>query len=115
MSSLLLSIIVLYFGIYLFDEDARREVGTPITVSMISVLILATIGFIIGLIRFSGKAHAIEISHAMDTAKSKSSHGFLHGLKDKASHGIEMAVVRIRSASAATTDSVYVNPMHNTR
>ena len=120
MSSLLLSIIILYFGIYLFDEDARREVGTAITVGMISVLILAAIGFIIGLIRFSGKAHANEISHAMDSAKSKASHG-LHGLKEKAFHGIEMAVVRILSASTgddhrdATTDSVNVNPMHNTQ
>ena len=76
---------------------------------MVSALSLSAIAFIIGLIRFSGKAHADDMAEALETAKSKAGHG-IHAL----SQGIEMAVVRIRSASTADSN-VNTNPMfsHN--
>eukprot|EP00949_MAST-11_sp_MAST-11-sp1_P001100 g1100.t1 len=111
MSSLLLSTTVLYFGIYLFNEDVQRDIGTAITIGMISALSLSAIAFIIGLIRFSGNAHAADVAEALDTAKSKASHG-MHALKEKASHGIEMAVVRIRSSKDGERN-VNVNPVYS--
>ena len=52
-----------------------------------------------------------DVAEALDTAKSKAGHG-MHALKEKASHGIEMAVVRIRSASTADSN-VNTNPMYS--
>ena len=97
--------------VYLFNEVVQRDVGTAITVGMISALSLSAIAFIIGLVRFSGNAHAADVAEALDTAKSKAGHG-MHALKEKASHGIEMAVVRIR-ASQDGEKNVNVNPVYS--
>ena len=80
------------------------------TVGMISALSLSAIVFIIGLVRFSGKAHAEDVAESLETAKSKAGHG-MHA----SSQGIEMAVVRIRSASTADSkavSNVNTNPMY---
>ena len=93
--------------VYLFNEVVQRDVGTAITIGLISALSLSAIAFIIGLVRFSGKAHAEDVAESLDTAKSKAGHG-MHAL----SQGIEMAVVRIRSASTADSN-VNTNPMYS--
>ena len=89
------------------NEVVQRDVRTAITIGMISDLSLSAIAFIIGLIRFSGKAHADDMAEALDTAKSKAGHG-MHAL----SQGIEMAVVRIRSSKDGEKN-VNVNPVYS--
>ena len=108
MGSLLLSGSVLYAGIYLFNDDVRRDVGIPITICMVGALLFAAVAFVLNLLWFSKNEHADEIS----AAKEKASHK-LQDLGERAFQRLELASQRIRSASTSSNKMDSVNPMHS--
>ena len=111
LSSLLLSITMLFFGIYLFNDDVRRVAGKVITMGMVTLLCTSLLAFVAGMIWFSRKKHADDAEQAVGTAKRKT-HNAMQTLKDRASKVVEMTTIRIRSSINDEARDVRVsNPM----
>ena len=105
MYSLMLATAILAAGMYLFNDEVRRDVGVHITIAMVAALLISLVGFIYFLYQFARAEHAEEVEGALAKAKIKASHG-LHILQEKVHAGIEMVSTRMWSLSGAPQETV---------